>query len=186
MKTTRRERARRAPIARLVSTATVLGAASLLFVTTAGAESPLTVSSQTIGKMGKVLVVKGKAAYTLSPAGSTCTGSCLKIWPAVTEPATVMTVKAGGGVHQSKLGVTAGPNGTHQITYGGQPLYWFIGDSKGKVKGNITDQWGKWTAVVVTKPKHAASGSSGTTGSTPTTSSNSGSGSNAGGGSVNF
>ena len=181
MKTTRRERARRAQIARLVSTATALGAASLLFVTTAGAESPLTVSSQTIGKMGKVLVVKGKAAYTLSPAGSTCTGSCLKIWPAVTEPATVMTVKAGGGVHQSKLGVTAGPNGTHQITYGGQPLYWFSGDSKGKVKGNITDQWGKWTAVVV-KPAHSSGSSSGS-------GSNSGSGTsgtNAGGGGVSF
>ena len=89
MKTTRRERARRAPIAGLVSTATALGAASLLFATAppAGASSPLTVSSQTIGKMGKVLVVKGKAAYTLSPAGSTCTGACLKIWPPVTEPA---------------------------------------------------------------------------------------------------
>ena len=184
MKTTRRERARRAPIARLVTTATALGAASLLFTTTAGASSPLTVSSQTIGKMGKVLVIKGKAAYTLSPAGSTCTGSCLKIWPAVTEPATVMTVKAGGGVHQSKLGVTAGPNGTHQVTYGGQPLYWFSGDSKGKVKGNITDQWGKWTAVVVSNSNHGSSGSSGTSGSTPTTSS--GGGTNAGGGSVNF
>jgi predicted lipoprotein with Yx(FWY)xxD motif len=130
--------------------------------------------------MGKVLVVKGKAAYTLSPAGSTCTGACLKIWPPVTEPASVKTVKAGGGVHQSKLGLTAGPNGTHQVTYGGQPLYWFVGDSKGKVKGDITDQWGTWTAVVISKPNHASSGST----TTPTSSSNSGT--NAGGGSVNF
>jgi predicted lipoprotein with Yx(FWY)xxD motif len=180
MKTTRRHGARRASIARHVSTATAVGVASLLFAAAAGASSPLTVSSQTIGNMGKVLVVKGKAAYTLSPSGSTCTGLCLKIWPAVTESA--KTAKAGGGVKQSKLGVTSGSNGTHQITYGGHKLYWFSGDTKGTVKGNITDQWGTWTAVVVAKPKGTSSGSGGT----PTTSSNTGSGANAGGGGVNF
>ncbi|HEX3332794.1 MAG TPA: hypothetical protein VHS57_00525 [Acidimicrobiales bacterium] len=179
MKTTRRGRARRIQIARLVSTATAVGAASLLFATEAGAASAVTVSSQTIGKMGKVLVIKGKAAYTLSPAGSKCTGECLKIWPAVTDPAT--TAHAGSGVQHSKLGVTAGPNGTHQITYGGQKLYFFSGDSKGTVHGNITDQFGKWTAVVVSKPKGGSSGSTGTG-----TSSNTGGGTSAGGGGVNF
>ncbi len=179
MKTTRRDRARRASITRLVSTATAVGAASLLFATAAGASSPTTVSSQTISKMGKVLVVGGRAAYTLSPAGSKCTGLCLKIWPAVTDSA--KTAKAGAGVQRSKLGVTSGPTkGTHQITYGGQKLYFFSGDSKGTVNGDITDQFGKWTAVVVAKPKGTTSGSGGA----PTTSSNSGA--NAGGGGVNF
>ena len=78
-----------------------------------------TVSSQTIGNMGKVLVVKGKAVYTLSPAGSKCTGACLKIWPAVTE--TAKTVKAGSGVQQSKLGVSAGGGGGGRGTCGGAP-----------------------------------------------------------------
>jgi predicted lipoprotein with Yx(FWY)xxD motif len=179
MKITRREQAHRASIARLVpaAAAVAIGVVSFLPATGAGAASPVTVSSQTVGKLGKVLVVKGKAAYTVSPAGP-CTGLCAKTWPAITVPATVSTVTAGSGVKQSKLGVTAGPNGTHQITYGGQPIYWFSMDPKGKVKvtGNVTDQWGKWAAIVVSKPSHASSGSG----------SNSGGGSSAGGGGVNF
>jgi predicted lipoprotein with Yx(FWY)xxD motif len=178
MKRTAREGARRAPIAALVATAVAVGTVSLLPAVSAGAASnQLIVSAQTIGKMGKVLVVKGKAAYTLSPAGSPCDAACLKIWPAVTASA----VSAGSGVQQSMLGVTTGPGGTHQVTYDGQPLYWFYKDKKGTVKGDFTDQWGKWTAVVVSKAKHGSSGS-GTGSSTPTISG----GANAGGGGVNF
>lgn len=179
MNSTARGRARRASIAGLVAAAAAVGASALLPAAVAGASSQATASAQTIGKMGKVLVFKGKAVYTLSPAGSPCDAACLKIWPAVTVPASVMTVTAGSGVQRSKLGVTAGPNGTHQVTYNGQPVYWFYQDKKGTVKGNITDQWGKWTAVVV-KPAHASSGSGSGSGS------NTGSGSNAGGGGVNF
>jgi predicted lipoprotein with Yx(FWY)xxD motif len=180
MKSTSRGRACRAPIAGLVAAAAAVGATAILPATSAGASSQATASAQTIGKMGKVLVFKGKAVYTLSPAGSPCHAACLKIWPAVTVPASVMTVAASSGVQQSMLGVTTGPNGTHQVTYNGQPVFWFFKDKKGTVKGNITDQWGKWTAVVVAKPKHASSG----TGSG--SSSNTGSGANAGGGGVNF
>ena len=68
---------------------------------------------------------------------------------------------AGSGVQKSKLGVTTDSAGAKQVTYDGMPVYWFSGDSKGTVKGNVTDQWGKWTAVVVAKPKHASTGSSG-------------------------
>ncbi len=180
MNTTSRGRARRAPIAGLVAAAAAVGTTTLLPAAMAGASSQATVSAQTIGKMGKVLVFKGKAVYTLSPAGSPCDAACLKIWPAVTVPASVMTVAAGSGVQQSTLGVTTGPSGTHQVTYNGHPVFWFFEDKKGTVKGNITDQWGKWTAVVVAKPKHGSSG--GGSGSSP----NTGSGSNAGGGGVNF
>ena len=180
MNSTPRGPARRAAIAGFVAAAAAVGATALVPAAMAGASSQATASAQTIGKMGKVLVFKGKAVYTLSPAGSPCDAACLKIWPAVTVPASVMTVAAGSGVQQSKLGVTAGPSGTHQVTYNGQPVYWFYKDKKGTVKGNITDQWGKWTAVVVVKPAHASSGSG--SGS----SSNTGSGSNAGGGGVNF
>lgn len=179
MKRTPRQQPGRAPIARLVSSGAAIGAASLLFATAAGASSPLTVNSQTVGKVGKVLVVDGKAAYVLSPAGTKCTGLCLKIWPAVSESA--KSVKAGSGVQQSKLGTTSGPSGTHQVTYGGQKLYFFSGDSKGTVHGDITDQFGKWTAVVVAKAKGSTGSGAGTG-----TSSNTGGGANAGGGGVNF
>jgi predicted lipoprotein with Yx(FWY)xxD motif len=178
MMTTPRERARRAPIAGLVAAAAATGTLSLLPASSAGASNAVTVSAQTIGKMGKVLVIKGKAAYTLVPSSSPCNAACLKIWPAVTVPATVTKVGAGAGVQQSTLGVTTGPGGTHQVTYKGKPLFYFFEDKKGTVKGNITDQWGKWTAVVVAKPKGGSSGSG--------SSSNTGSGANAGGGGVNF
>lgn len=180
-----REHARRAPIAKFFSAAVTVGAVIALPVAAAGAASSgtLTVSSQTIGKMGKVLVANGRTLYTLTPSATTCGSGCLKIWPALTVPATVTTATAGSGVTQAKLALTAGSSGTHQITYNGKALYWFSKDKKGTVKGNITDKWGKWTAVVVAKPAGSHSGSnSGRGGST----SNSGSGSNAGGGGVNF
>jgi predicted lipoprotein with Yx(FWY)xxD motif len=181
---TPRKRARRHAIAGLVATAVALGTVSLLPTVSAGAASnQLTVSAQNIGKMGKVLVVKGKAAYTLSPAGSPCDPACLKIWPAVTVPATASTVSAGSGVQQSSLGVTTGPGGSRQVTYNGQPLYWFFKDKKGTVKGDITDQWGKWTAVVLSKAKHGSSRTGSGSGSSTTTTSG---GANAGGGGVNF
>ena len=70
----------------------------------------------------------------------------------------------------AKLGTTTGPNGLMQVTYGGQPVYWFSSDNvRGKIKGNITDKWGKWTAVVVSKGSSSSGSGSGS-------SSNSGSG----------
>lgn len=172
MKTTRRQRVRRAPIAGFVTAAVAVGAAAVLPATVAGSavRSQVTVSSQTIGKHGKVLVAKGDALYVLQ-GGKPCNAACLKIWPALTG-----SVKAGSGVQKSKLGVTTDSAGAKQVTYNGQPVYWFSLDSKGTLKGDVTDQWGTWKAVVVTKPAH-------TSGSTPTTSN---SGTNAGGGGVNF
>jgi predicted lipoprotein with Yx(FWY)xxD motif len=173
MKATR-ERVRRAPIVLLISAAAAAGTVSLLPAAAGAAGSGgLTVSSQTIGKMGKVLVANGRALYTLTPSATACGTGCLKIWPALKAT----TATAGTGVTKSKLGVTTASGGTHQITYNGKPLYFFSLDKKGTVKGNVTDQWGKWTAVVVAKPAGSHGGGS---------TSNSGGGSNAGGGGVNF
>ena len=65
-----------------------------------------------------------------------------------------------------------------QDTYGGKPLYYFVGDTTtGQVNGDVTDTWGKWTAVVTKKSANSSSSSS----------SNSGSGnSSAGGGGAAF
>jgi predicted lipoprotein with Yx(FWY)xxD motif len=179
MKTTRRERARRVPIAAVASAAAAVGALAVVPATAAGAASPqVKVSAQTVGNMGKVLVSGGKALYVLTPSGTGCDSACLAIWPALTVHSGSKAT-AGSGVTKSKLGVTTDAKGAHQVTYGGKPVYFFVEDSKGTVKGDISDEWGKWTAVVVAKP----AGSSGS-GSTPTTS-NSG-GSSAGGGGVSF
>jgi uncharacterized membrane protein YgcG len=93
-------------------------------------------------------------------------------------PAGVTKAKAGSGVTASKLG-TVKRNGVVQVTYGGKPLYFFIGDSAaGQVNGVVTDTWGKWSAVVTKKKAGSSSSSSG---------SSSGSGnSSAGGGGAAF
>jgi predicted lipoprotein with Yx(FWY)xxD motif len=124
---------------------------------------------------GKVLS-DGKTVYILKPSSKPCTSACLKVWPAVTVPNGVKHVAAGSGVTTSKLGTVKVPGVGLQVTYGGKRLYRFVGDTRpGQVNGNITDAWGKWTAVVVSKSTSSGTGSS--SGSTPTTgSSNAGSG----------
>ena len=181
MKITRRERTRRVPIAVVGSAAAAaaVGALAVLPMTTAGAATPqVKVAAQTIGSNGKVLVSGGKALYVLTPSGNGCDSACLAIWPALTVHSGSKAT-AGSGVTKSKLGVTTDSKGAHQVTYGGKPVYFFVEDSKGTLKGDISDEWGKWTAVVVAKPK---SGS----GTTPTTSNSGGGGSSAGGGGVSF
>jgi predicted lipoprotein with Yx(FWY)xxD motif len=167
----------------LVTAALALGtvSASVLSAGAAGASSgkQVTVSVTTIGK-NKVLTANGKPLYLLTPSAVSCGSSCLKIWPALTLPAGVAGATAGKGVQGAKLGTTAGPKGLMQVTYAGQPVYLFALDNvRGKVKGNITDKWGKWTDVVV------SSGSAGSAGSGSSSSGSSG-GSSAGSGGAGF
>jgi predicted lipoprotein with Yx(FWY)xxD motif len=123
---------------------------------------------------GKVLS-DGTTVYTLKPSSTACGTNCLKVWAAVLLPSGVQQATAGSGVTASKLGTMNVPGVGVQLTYGGKPLYYFFKDkAPGQVKGNVTDKWGKWTAVVVSK-----SGSSSNSGS------NSGS-SNAGSGGASF
>jgi predicted lipoprotein with Yx(FWY)xxD motif len=144
---------------------------------TAGASGKqVTVSVMTVGNT-KVLAANGKPLYFLKPSAVACGSGCLKVWPALTVPAGVSGATAGKGVSGAKLGTTAGPKGLMQVTYGGQPVYLFAFDNaRGKVKGNITDKWGKWTDVVVAKTSSGSSSSS----------SGSSGGSSSGGGGVGF
>jgi predicted lipoprotein with Yx(FWY)xxD motif len=170
----------------LVTAALGLGtvSATALSTGTAGASGKqVTVSVMTIGK-NKVLIANGKPLYFLKPSAVSCGTGCLKIWPALTLPAGTTSATAGKGVQSSKLGTTTGPKGLMQVTYGGQPVYWFALDKvPGKVKGNITDKWGKWTAVVVSKGSTGSTGSGSTSGGG--SSGNSG-GTNAGSGGASF
>lgn len=151
-----------------VTAALALGtvSASVLSAGTAGASSgkQVTVSVMTVGK-SKVLIANGKPLYFLKPSAVACGSGCLKVWPALTLPASVSTATAGKGVRSANLGTTAGPNGLMQVTYGGKPVYWFAKDNvRGKVKGNITDKWGKWTDVVVSKSSSSSAGSGSSSG----------------------
>ena len=172
-----RESGHRAALARWVGALVAVGGISLSVASSeAGAASGVTVSTTKSAKVGTVLV-SGKTLYTLKPSKTACTAACLKVWPALVLPSGVTKAKAGSGVSASKLG-TVKRNGAVQVTYGGKPLYFFVGDTKtGQVNGNVTDTWGKWTAVVTKKSANSSSSSS----------SNSGSGnSSAGGGGAAF
>jgi predicted lipoprotein with Yx(FWY)xxD motif len=158
-------------IARTTRTALALSAVTMVAAVAATATVPagaastkkVVVSTMTTAKYGKVLTVKGEAIYTLKPSATACTTACLKIWPAVTVPANVAGATAGHGVSKSALGVTTGSGGIRQVTYHGKPVYWFATDTKGHVNGNVTDQWGKWTVVVVGKHPSGSTSSGGST-----------------------
>jgi predicted lipoprotein with Yx(FWY)xxD motif len=80
--------------------------------------------------LGTVLVNNaGHTLYLLTsdgPTNSTCTALlCATIWPSVKAAGGGV---AGPGVQQSLLGTVHRPDGSVQITYGGHPLYTYVGD----------------------------------------------------------
>ena len=75
----------------------------------------------------------GKPLYTYnadSSGVSNCTGSCLSNWPPYTVTSTVANLPSGVST------IKRADNGETQYTYNGMPLYYFTGDSAGKVTGN--------------------------------------------------
>ena len=153
---------------------------SALTVGSAAASTPNIKVTTVQTSSGRVLTVGNSTVYTLKASSTPCAAACLQVWAVVTVPSGAKHATAGSGVSSRKLGTAKMTGGGLQVTYGGQRLYTFSGDSgKGQVNGNITDTWGKWTAVVVSRP--AAHGSGSTSGS----GSNSGS-SNAGSGGASF
>ena len=106
------------------------------------------ISTFTSAKFGTVLSYR-KTLYTLKPSARACTSACHKIWIEVLLPKGVTKATAGAGVNGAELGTTRVAGGL-QMTYGGKALFWFFEDkAAGQVKGNVTDTWGKWSAVVV-------------------------------------
>ena len=57
---------------------------------------------------------------------SACEGQCAVYWPPVL---TSTRPEAGPGVDQHALGIIVRPDGTHQVTYNGRPLYLFNNDA---------------------------------------------------------
>ncbi len=93
--------------------------------------------------LGTILVDdKGRALYlfTRDETGkSNCSGDCALAWPPLVtsnDPA------AGEGIVAALLGTTARAGGYTQVTYKGQPLYYFVndgapGDTAGQASGNV-------------------------------------------------
>ena len=115
-----------------------------------GAKST-TVSSANNAKLGGIIVDShGLTLYDFHKdkgTKSACYGSCAKIWPPLTTSGG--TPQAAGGAQQSLLGTSPRSDGTTQVTYGGHPLYTYVGDKHpGEVTGNgLTEFGGSWHAL---------------------------------------
>lgn len=133
----------------------------------AQAKNQVAVDIVSVSKYGKILVdQKGFALYTDAankpPKKWPCKGACLTVWPPLVLAKGQAKAVAGKGV--TGLGVISGPSG-RQVTWHGKPLYTFIRDEKGTVRGQGIVQDGKWfvaqlgkavttkTSTSTTKPK---------------------------------
>lgn len=130
--------------------------------------SALTIKSAS-GADGTYLVgTSGRALYMwVADTGgkSACSGACAKVWPPVISSG---TPTVSGGVNSADLSTITRSDGTHQVTYKGHPLYYFVADpSSGTIKGQGSDSFGsKWWLVapsgaVITKTGGGSSSSSG-------------------------
>ena len=126
-------------------------AAAALGTGVAGAASPTTareISTAQDSQHGTFLVAD-TTVYTLDLDVKSCTAKCAKAWRAVVLPEGVKKASAGSGVDAQKLGTVKTPDGARQVTYDGDPLYWFTKDTApGDVKGAVSDKWGTGALVV--------------------------------------
>jgi predicted lipoprotein with Yx(FWY)xxD motif len=101
-------------------------------------------------KLGKIIVdAQGRTLYLFEAdkgGKSSCDGPCAAAWPPyVSNGAPQAAMGATGGL----VGTTTGADGTTQVTYGGHPLYYFVGDkAAGDLTGQDINQFGaKWYVV---------------------------------------
>ena len=94
--------------------------------------------------LGTVLVdAQGRTLYLFEKdkgSTSSCYGGCAGAWPPLTTGA---KPDAAGGASAGKLGSAKRSDGTTIVTYGGHPLYTYVGDAApGDTKGQGLDQFG--------------------------------------------
>ena len=92
--------------------------------------------------------------FTLDRGRSRCYGDCAEAWPpflASDKPS------AGAGIDRALLGTVPRRDGGRQVTYAGQPLYFYEHDPKGEVLCNdIAEFGGTWFAVTAEGKKPPA------------------------------
>lgn len=73
-------------------------------------------------------------------------GGCVSVWPPLTTTGKPI---AGSGVKASMLGTISIKSGATQVTYGGHPLYTYVGDtSPGSTEYvNVSASGGRWPAL---------------------------------------
>lgn len=151
--------------------------------TTSSAPASAASSKVTVGaessKYGSILEANGRTLYAFSIDTATTsgcpTGACTTAWPPLAPSA---TPTFGSGVTPSMIGSLSRPDGSHQVTYAGHPLYYFAGDTAaGDINGQgINHFGGTWHVVsastgqpVTTAPSSSASSNGSTAGATTTT-----------------
>ena len=78
-----------------------------------------------------------------APGKSNCNAACLTVWKPVLVSGKII---AGAGVNLANLGIITLPDGTHQVTYLGAPLYTYSKDvNPGDTNGHGVD--GVWFLV---------------------------------------
>ena len=92
---------------------------------------------------------KGEAFYLFGSekgSGSKCYGACAEAWPPV-------LAKSGGpiavgGADSELLGTTRRRNGKLQVTYAGNPLYYYVHDTPGEILCHDVAEFGRFWLVV--------------------------------------
>lgn len=91
---------------------------------------------------------KGEAFYLFDKEDSSkpeCYGACAKAWPPVLTKGKPVAAK---GVDQKLLGTTKRKNGKLQVTYAGQPLYYYVDDSPGTILCHDVEEFGGLWLVI--------------------------------------
>jgi predicted lipoprotein with Yx(FWY)xxD motif len=92
---------------------------------------------------------RGRAlyAFTRDPrTRSVCADACARVWPPYVVEG---RPRAGPGTQPSLLGTTRRRTGGRQVTYGGRPLYYFVGDREPGEVGcqNVVEFGGTWLVI---------------------------------------
>lgn len=138
----------------------IVGATAVL-IAAAQARTSLRTSTGTLvalrkTALGSVLVdARGRTVYLFEKdrnGVSACNTACMTYWPMLTSRG---TARAGRGVHQSLLRLTAPRNGRSQVIYAGHPLYTFVGDKRpGQTSGEgLTNFGAGWYALAASGRK---------------------------------
>jgi len=131
-------------------TAALVACVGLAAAAPAAAQAPGPTVAVKTSRFGRILF-DGRGyvlyAFTRDTAGrSKCSGACARAWP----PYIVKSrPRAGAGVAPARLATTRRANGSLQVTYGGRPLYYYVGDRKaGQILcQNVTEFGGVWLVV---------------------------------------
>lgn len=147
---------RRARSSRLLSVvaASAVIAAFVGGCSSSGSTAPVyDLHTASVGGVGTVVVDgQGYTLYLFEPdnhGAPTCTGSCAAAWPPLLLPSGVAAPRAGSGTGPALLGTVKSPGGGVQVTYGGWPMYHWVGDTRpGVATGEgLNNFGGLWYAL---------------------------------------